>query len=252
MDSEHRHELKTNELADWIGHAPDFIRKNYMQILGGILVIIGIFWWMGELKRKENKFIKKAAPTTELIEQLPQSKVAIAQAEDSAASDTLIGLAGSLETAAGKAATNSAAALVMIKRAEALRTELHYKAEELDAAAVSSQIEIARGIYEQALKKAEGNPSLEAMATYGLGLCAEEVGDYDKASEIYNSIVSNEDFAGTVFTVKAQVRLNTMVDNQMKFVFADSPEPVIEIAPEAAPEAIQAPAAQKTESETKE
>ena len=41
MDSEHRHELKTNELADWIVHAPEYLRKNYLTILG-VLLIIGV------------------------------------------------------------------------------------------------------------------------------------------------------------------------------------------------------------------
>ena len=42
MKSEHRHELKTNELADWIAHVPDFVRNNLRTIIGVSLIIIAI------------------------------------------------------------------------------------------------------------------------------------------------------------------------------------------------------------------
>ena len=42
MDSEHRHELKTNELADWIVHLPGFLRRNWAQIVGLALIIVAL------------------------------------------------------------------------------------------------------------------------------------------------------------------------------------------------------------------
>ena len=42
MDSEHRHELKTNELAEWIEHFPQFCKKNGSTIIGAILIICAI------------------------------------------------------------------------------------------------------------------------------------------------------------------------------------------------------------------
>ena len=39
MDTEHRHELKVNELADWIVHVPQFFRENLRWILGGSLIL---------------------------------------------------------------------------------------------------------------------------------------------------------------------------------------------------------------------
>ena len=45
MDAEHRHELKTNELADWIGHAPQYLRENARMIIGVALIIIAIVTW---------------------------------------------------------------------------------------------------------------------------------------------------------------------------------------------------------------
>ena len=229
MDSEHRHELKTNELADWIEHAPEYIRKNYLQIIGVLLIIVGILSWGPLTRMREGTDTKQAVETTELIEKVSQSKALIVQGDQQGAPipESLIGVASSLEIAAGKAKTDFAKALILIKRAEALRAELHYKAEEIEQAVLLSEIERARVSYEQAAKKAKGNATLEAMATFGLGLCAEEIGDYTKASGIYESIISNAGFEGTVFQAKAKSRIETMADNRESFLFVNAPEPVV-------------------------
>ena len=67
------------------------------------------------------------------------------------------------------------------------------------------------------------------MAKFGLGLCAEDMGDFDEAGRIYQSIVDNQDFEGTVFPTRAKLRLEEMEDNKGIFVFVDAP---IEVAPE--------------------
>lgn len=255
MDSEHRHELKTNELADWIVHAPEFFRKNYLTILGVLLVIAGLLSWPILNKKRQGVDTKQAVETTELIEKVSQSKALIVQGSQQ--SGSLIGLASSLEIAAGDAKTDLAEALILIKRAEALRAELHYKAEEIEEVILLSEIERARASYEKAVKKAKGNANLEAMATFGLGLCAEEIGDYTKASGIYESIVSNAGFEGTVFPAKAKARIETMADNRESFLFVNAPAPVEVVAPvvvepvvpkvEAAVPAVEKPAVTKPE-----
>lgn len=233
MDSEHRHELKTNELADWIVHAPEYLRKNYLTILGVLLIIAGIVSWPALTRMKQGTDTKQAVETTELIEKVSQSKALIVQGSPQGGS--LIGFASSLEIAASDAKTDLAEALILIKRAEALRADLHYKAEEIEEVILLSEIERARVSYEKAVKKAKGNANLEAMATFGLGLCAEEIGDYTKASGIYESIVSNAGFEGTVFSAKAKARIATMADNRESFLFVNAPEP--------APVKIEVPAA---------
>ena len=247
MDSEHRHELKTNELANWIGHAPEFFRKNYLQIFGVLLIIAGLLSWPAWNRKREGTDIKQAVETTELIEKISRSKSDAVMSSQPGApiAESMLGIASSLEIAAGEAKTDLSEALILIKRAEALRAELHYKAAEIEKAVLLSEVERARKSYEKAAKKAKGNATLEAMATFGLGLCAEEIGDYDKASGIYESIVSNADFDGTVFPAKARTRIATMSDNRETFVFVKAPEPVkievpaapvtIEAAPKVAP-----------------
>ena len=49
MKSEHRHELKTNELAEWIGNLPQWARENRRMIIYvsvvAVLVIGSASWY---------------------------------------------------------------------------------------------------------------------------------------------------------------------------------------------------------------
>jgi uncharacterized protein YceK len=138
-----------------------------------------------------------------------------------------------LEIAANEAEDADLAAMAFIKRAEAIRASLHYGAEDAEAEVVTSQIAQARKAYTNAATKAQGNVSLSAKAEFGLGLCAEELAEYDGAQKIYQKIVDTPAYAATVFPTQAQTRLDNMDDNKAKFVFVDAPEPepVLEPAP---------------------
>jgi len=228
MDAEHRHELKTNELADWIGHFPDFCRQNAKTIIGVALIIAAAAVFLyGRHVRAKTRF-EQEAQAISLIERLEVNKLTAIQNQrdnTTAAAGSLRLSADSLKMAAAEAKSSPVAALLLIKQGDALRADLHYRAEEVDADIVQNQIAQARQAYEEAIIRAGGNNTLVAMANFGLGLCAEEIGDYTKAEEIYNSIIANADFAGTVLPRQARERLDSMADNKMQFTFVDAPPP---------------------------
>jgi hypothetical protein len=116
------------------------------------------------------------------------------------------------------------AALALIKRAEALRAELHYGT--VEEQYLISQTNLAKASYTQALEKCSTNPSLAAAAKFGLGLCAEELGDFDQARQMYSDITANLEFEGTVAVVQAKRRLETIADYEQKVVFKPAPKPV--------------------------
>ncbi|HEV56209.1 MAG TPA: hypothetical protein ENN87_01765, partial [Phycisphaerales bacterium] len=62
MDREHRHELKTNELADWIAHVPDFLQQHGKVLAGGVFLVIAavavLFAWR---LKGQTAFAEKAA-----------------------------------------------------------------------------------------------------------------------------------------------------------------------------------------------
>jgi tetratricopeptide (TPR) repeat protein len=228
MDSEHRHELKTNELAEWIGHAPQYLRENVRTIIGLTLIVIALVTWPMFNRMRARTDMEQKAQTTELIEQVGQTKLVSLQSQmqGGGSTESLVLTANSLEIAADEASSGQLSALALISRGEALRADLHFKSPDVETVVVEDRIAKARRAYEQAVEKAGGNMSLAAMAIYGLGLCAEELGDFDEAGRIYKSIVENADFEGTVFPARAQTRLEQMDDNKGIFVFVDAPKPV--------------------------
>lgn len=228
MDSEHRHDLKTNELADWTSKLPKFVQKNFMQIIGVCLIVAAILFSGPVRRRIDRNKLAKQAETTSAIRKAERGKIEAVQNKTEAA---LIVSANELEIAGQEAKSESLSALAFIKRAEAIRASLHYGAEDPEAEIVSSELGRAKGAYEQALAKAKasGSATLSAKAEYGLGLCAEEAGDFAGASEIYTKIAGSEDYSATVFPKQAQSRLDGMEDNKAEFEFVDAPEPEADV-----------------------
>lgn len=229
MKSDHRHELRTNELAEWIANLPQWARDNgrmviYISVVAILVVGSALWYW-----RKERvQSVQRQLEFTSLIDRLSQNKmqVLMTQPRGVDTSYMLIETALALETTAGSAKDDQVAALALIKRAEALRAGLHYRQQTVNQADVRTAINGAKTAYNRALEKAATNPSLTAMARFGLGLCEEEVGNFDGARQIYLDIVTNGDFEGTTTVAKAQRRLETMADYQRKIVFKPAPKPI--------------------------
>jgi hypothetical protein len=83
----------------------------------------------------------------------------------------------------------------------------------------------AMGAYRQALEKASPDRSLMAIAKFGLGLCEEELGNFDQAEPIYREVADDPLFEGTVAAAQARLRLDTMADYKTKVVFKLAPIP---------------------------
>jgi len=231
MKAKHRHELKTNELAEWIANLPQWAKENLRIIIyvsvAAVLVVSAYFYIRYQ---KKTIVVQEKFKLTELISRLSQSKKDILRARSGGAdvSYVLIQLADDLRTFARNAKNDQRAALALIKRAEALRAELHYRSGTVDRQDLAAQIEQARECYNEALEKSSSNPSLMAMAKFGLGLCEEELGNFDQARQIYSDLAANPQFQSTPVTVQAKQRLETMADYQQKVVFnvsQDRPRP---------------------------
>ena len=225
MKSDHRHELKTNELAEWLSHLPQWAKKNLITIiwvLALIVVAAAFLIWRSYSKSID---IKEQIEFTDLLNKLSGSKMQILQAQSQGADYSFYfrQLAQNLETFAQNTNDDNMAALALIKRAEALRAELHYGA--MDQQYVTQQINQAKATYNEAINRALSNPSLMAAAKFGLGLCEEEIGNFEQAKQIYQDIAANPSFEGTVAIVQTKLRLETMDDYSQKIVFKPSPEP---------------------------
>jgi len=247
MKSEHRHELKTNELADWIAGFPQWAKENlrtiiYVSAVVAVIIVVVLVKWY----TKNVESVQKQADFTMYATQISRNKTQILQAQSQGVdvSYMLIQLADKLQPAAEDTKNDQMAALALIKKAELLRMELHYRPGVVSQEDTLAQINRAKAGYTEAIQKSSKNPSLKAMATLGLGLCEEELGNFEAAKQIYNDIASNPDFGATVAAAAARERLDTMTDYEQAVVFKSSPKP------EPAETATLAPQVQLTPSDT--
>jgi tetratricopeptide (TPR) repeat protein len=257
MKSEHRRQLKTNELADWIVNFPQWARENsttiiYISVL--TIVVAGVYFWKIYEKRMVSD--REQIELTNSIAGISQSTYQILQAQGQGidASYILIQAADNLQNIAQNTKDEQVAAMALIKRADALRMELHYRLGNISNSDFTAQINWAKDSYTKAIEKSSTNPSLMAAAKLGLGLCEEELGNFEQARQIYKEITENADFEGTVAATEAQQRLDTMADYQQKVVFRPSPKQAATepIQPEINPEAPEGFQAQKGASEVPE
>jgi tetratricopeptide (TPR) repeat protein len=229
MKSEHRHELKTNELAEWLGNLPQWTKENLKTIIFAVVliaVVATLYIW--KVYSKNVVQVRERIEFTNLLNEVAGGKMQVLQQQQAQGSDfsyMLIPLARKLESFAQRTKDDRMAALALIKEAETQRAELHYRLGTVSMQDLTEQINLAKASYTRALERCPTNPSLAAAATYGLGLCAEELGNFEQAQQIYNEIVANPDFEGTTASVQAKHRLETMSDYKQEVAFKPAPVP---------------------------
>lgn len=232
MDAEHRHELKTNELADGLSHLPKLIKDNANTIIGVIIIAAALITWPMFNKASHNKAIVEQTEASMKIQMLDQDiyKVLSAPAEDPLAKgealNTLLVNAETLLDEASEIDKPNLSALAQIKAAQAIRTYLHMRPE-VQAQELEEQVQKAKNAYENAFKIAD-NATLKGMALFGQGLCDEELGQTDQAKDIYAQIIAEETYQPTVFPTQAQQRLDNLEENIEVFNFAEVPVAVEE------------------------
>lgn len=231
MKTDHRHELKANELAEWLTSLPQWANENRTSIIivsALILAFAALYTWRLHSK---NITTQKQLELTSLAGQLLTGKTQILQAHEQGKdiSFILLQTAESLKNLAENTKDNQMAAFALIKQAETLRTELHYRQESLSVQEASGQLNRAKAAYTKALDRCPDNPLLTSAAKFGIGLCEEELGNFEMAEQIYRDIASNPSFAGSIAAAQAKARLETMADYKQTVVFKPAPKPVSEL-----------------------
>ncbi len=235
MKAEHRHELKTNELAEWLINFPNWAKENlktiiYISVVAVLVIASAVFHWYGknvEAVQQDLNFTSGLAIITQSQMQILQG-----QAKGLDLSYMLIQAADKLDAIARDTSNDRSASLALIKGADALRMELHYRTDTPSGAEIAAQINKAKDSYNQALQKTANTAALAVAATFGLALCEEELGNFQAAEDIYAEIITNPDFEPTVSAAQAKLRLVIMADYRNKPVFKPSEK---KQAPAAAP-----------------
>jgi len=227
MDSQHRHELKTNELAEGLSHLPQLLKDNASTIIGVLLIGAALITWPMFTKMTGQKDRAEQTTITQSIQMLDRDVYAVLQAPaddpqaQTEALNTLLVNADELLGSVSDIDNPNLAAMAQIKAAQAIRTELHLR-KEVDADMLERQVQKAEDAYQKAFEIAE-TATIKAMAQFGLALCSEELGQTDQAAEVYQQIVDDESYKATVLPTQAQNRLDTLADNSEVFNFAAVP-----------------------------
>ncbi|HNS22018.1 MAG TPA: tetratricopeptide repeat protein [Sedimentisphaerales bacterium] len=226
MKSDHRHELKTNELADWLANFPEWAKQNRKNltvagvvVVAAILVYIVSHYWVGVAGARNRERL------TRLVSQVPEqiNTVMRSAAQGTDQSYTLMPIAQDLQDFADGLSNNDMAALALIKRGEALRAELHLRLTDPTKDDLAAQIGKAKASYQAALDRKPSNPALAAAAQFGLGLCEEELGNFGQAADVYRTTAQKPEYAGTVAQAAAEYRLKIMDDFKTQVVFKPAP-----------------------------
>ncbi|MGE5296764.1 MAG: tetratricopeptide repeat protein [Solirubrobacterales bacterium] len=250
MRSDHRHELKSNELADWLANIPDWAqenRKNILTVAAVIVVAILLYVWVfhhGKVVAARNQ-----ERLTLLVTQVPQriNEAMRASAQNGDQTLALSSLGEDLKEFAGDISNDNMAALALIKRGETIRAELHLRSTDVGRDELAAQVAKAQDSYQQALNRKPSSQALAAAAQFGLGLCEEELGNFDKAAEIYRAMGQKTEYAGTVAQAAADYRLKIMGDFKAPVAFKPAPpEPKVTVTPQAETPTLQIQPAQPT------
>ena len=228
MKSEHRHELKTNELAEWMSNFPTWVKENAMVLIPTVAVLAGIgfyyfFWSQGSARADE----QNRADFTDALSRLLQVKNRVAT-ESPGADDMPLLLtvtADNLAIVAASSTSDGMAAFALIKRADALRSAVFFQTRPTPED-LALLIEDAQASYRDAQAKAVSHKALLASATYGLGLCAEELRQFDEAARIYRDMIADSNLKGTAAQASAEYRLKTLDRYRSEIVFNEAPEEV--------------------------
>jgi len=234
MKSDHRHELKTNELAEWLGNLPEWTKDNLVTIICVVVVIVAAVAFYAWRNYNRNVLqVREQTEFTNLLTQISRSKMQILQARSEGIDRSFILLqpAKSLETFAMNTRNKQMAALAYIKHGDTLRADLHFRSGNISTQDLTTQINSAKNSYNAAIQKCPSNPSLTSTAKFGLGLCEEELGNFDQAKEIYQGIVANSDFEGTIAVAQAKQRLDSIDDYSKDVILRPAPKTPIEIIP---------------------
>ncbi len=230
MKAEHRHELKTNELAQWLNNLPTWSKQNlktliYVAVVLVLVLASAIYHYF----QKTVQTGREQTNMTMLMSQLPQQRTYIAQAQAQGMDNSymLLQTADGLDEIAAGTKQNDVGALSLIKEADILRTELHFRFGAISQEDLAKQIERAKENYTKAIEtylKDSPNLSLEAYAKLGLGLCEEELGNFEQARNLYNELLTSPAYDGTTAVASANNRLATIDYFKDKIILKPAPK----------------------------
>ena len=225
MDAEHRHELKQNDFVVYAKMAPQYIKTHWWEAICVVVIIIAVSMMFSK-KGQVRPNMDKQAKVTAIYQDIASAKGDAISGQ--AGIDKVEPLVRDLLDKGGKL-DGAQNAMAKIKAADAIRAQLHYSDGMPQKDVIDSHVSEAVSLYEQAIKDAEGNVEIEAMAQYGIALAKQDGGSIDEAATIYGQIIANTAFDKTCFVEMAKDKLAVIAMSKQQFTFVEpKPAPVVE------------------------
>jgi len=203
MKSTERHDLRRNELLELLSNPRELARKHALTALI-IVVALALAIWL----------IVRASGAQERKWRQAWSPLAIAMATQN--EEQLKALVGQPKT------KPLVRAWAKIKRADLLYKRTQQNQYFKQTAAREELLNQAISCHQQAIQIGQEWREVLGQATIGLGLCYENLGQFERASQQYEAIISQAEgrFAGTVWLLQAQTRkalLERLADEKIVF-----------------------------------
>ena len=222
MKSEHRHELKTNELAHWLQNLPEWTKNNQKAVILGVSLIAAVillFTWSGMQEDIQEENMADMTGALSTIRQMPLAAALDQMNYTTIVNQTREDLKNALKNSSGPRME----AMALIKTAQINRMDMHLSSNP-DQQQLSNSIETAVKQLEKASEKAAGYVTLAAAARFETGLCREELGNFEQAEQIYSDLASDELLNETAAAISARERLKSMEAWSQKVSFPAPPE----------------------------
>ena len=224
MKAKRRQELKTNELAQTLTQAREFMEKYGNYVIGGVVVVAVILsasvWYRRSLTDAHRRQWADYYA-------LRQADAQFITTPEGANFEALL-------TRHKDLASSTSDSAVRLRTLEGLGTFCWSYAvlsdPAPDAEEGSRALDEATNTYELIVRDFSDDEQAAGNALLALAAIAEERGEFDQAATYYGRIDAEEKFADSVFFALARDRLNSMDALRETIVFAPAPPPPEETA----------------------
>ena len=228
MKAQRRQELKTNELAETLRQAKEFLERYATYVTGGAIVVavilIGSLWYRSSLTAGHRRQWEDYYSLEQASVQLVFGQVGAPQAPGGEDFDTLVARHKTLVSSVNDP-------LVRLRTLEALGDFCWMYALRGPGGIGSGSETSARALeecaaaYEQIKRDFPDDAWAAGNAMMALAVIAEERGDFDRAKEIYGQIESDQSYAETTLVDYAKEALARVDELREPIVFAPAAPP---------------------------
>ncbi len=229
MDADHRHELKTNDLEEFLTHFKDFWARwgNAITIAALVVVIAFTGWRLYSTRQtsaKEKTLSELATATT------PAALMSLGRETSDASVRPRAYLRGADKRLYELVAPAAAAAPGVDDAGEGPGIV----AKPLDSADRQKHLDEAARMYRQAIEHAT-HPVYVLNARLGLGAVAEFEGKWDEARQEYERVVKDAGELYAAHASQAKAKLAMLDRLMLPVTFAPEPQPQVDSADTAGP-----------------